>query len=105
MMVTSPDRFGIPWMLMIVGLAFTMTWLHLGSGGSVLLAIVFHAVVNVSAPAVVQLFGQGDRPVAIHMMAALWLLAGMAVVAGQLRRTGRHVTADAPVAADDRYAR
>jgi membrane protease YdiL (CAAX protease family) len=108
MIVTSPDRFGLPWMLMIAGLAFTMTWLHLRSGGSVLLAIVFHAVVNVSTPAVVQLFGHGDRPLAIHVMAALWVLVGAAVVAGPLRRTGRTGTADrerAGTAPDDRNAR
>ena len=99
MIRTSPDRFGIPWALMIVGLAFTMTWLHLRSGGSVLLAIVFHAVVNTSTPAVVQLFGDGDRFLAIRLYAALWVLVGAVVAAGPLRRAGRGTHADRPTVA------
>jgi hypothetical protein len=75
MILTSPDRFGLWWALMIVGLAFTMTWLHLNSAGSVLLAIVCHAVANAGTPAVLQMFGDGDR-LAVRLSAVLWLLVG-----------------------------
>jgi membrane protease YdiL (CAAX protease family) len=97
MILTSPDRFGLWWALIVVGLAFTMTWLHLRSGGSVLLAIVFHAVVNTSTPAVVQLFGDGDRLLAIRLYAALWVLVGAVAAAGPLRgaRTDRRPAAAA----------
>ncbi len=88
LILTSPDRFGVPWALTIVGMAFTMTWLHLGSGGSLLLAIVFHAVVNTSMPAALHLFGEADRPLFIRITAVLWLVVGVAVAAGPLRRAG-----------------
>ncbi len=89
LIVTSPDQFGILWALTVVGMAFTMTWLHLGSGGSVLLAIVFHAVVNTSMPAVIQLFSQEDRLLAIRLAVVLWLLTAAAITIGPLRRAGR----------------
>jgi membrane protease YdiL (CAAX protease family) len=97
MIMTSPDRFGPWWALMVVGLAFTMTWLHLRSGGSVLLAVVFHAVVNTSTPAVIQLFGDGDRLLAIRLYAALWVFVGAVAAAGPLRhaRTDRRPAAAA----------
>lgn len=94
LIVTSPDRFGPWWALSVVGMAFTMTWLHLRSRGSVLLAIVFHAVVNTSTPAAIRLFGEGDRAVALRLTAALWLIVGAAVTVGQLRRAGRLGDAD-----------
>jgi len=89
LILISPDRFGFLWALTVVGMAFTMTWLHLGSGGSVLLAIVFHAVVNTSMPAALQLFSGADRQLAIRIIATLWLVVGAAIAAGPLRRAGR----------------
>jgi len=89
LILTAPDRFGPLWACTVVGMAFTMTWLHLGSGGSVLLAIVFHAVVNTSTPAAIRLFDGGDQRLAVRVTAVLWLLTGAAVAAGPLRRAGR----------------
>ncbi len=89
LILTSPDQFGLLWALTVVGMAFTMTWLHLGSGGSVLLAVVFHAVVNVGMPPIMRLFAEGDRLLVLRLAAALWLLTGAAVAVGPLRRAGQ----------------
>ncbi len=89
LILTSPDRFGFMWALTVVGMAFTMTWLHLGSGGSVLLAIVFHAVANTSLPVTVRMFTGEDQLLAIRITVALWLVIGAAVAAGPLRRARR----------------
>jgi hypothetical protein len=89
LILISPDQFGFLWAATVVGMAFTMTWMHLGSGGSVLLAIVFHAVVNTSMPAALQLFSGEDRQLAIRIIATLWLVVGAAIAAGPLREAGR----------------
>jgi hypothetical protein len=68
-----------------------MTWLNVGSGGSVLLAIVFHAVVNTSMSAAVQLFSGADRLLAIRITAVLWLVIAVAIATGPLRRAGRRL--------------
>jgi membrane protease YdiL (CAAX protease family) len=96
LIVTAPDRFGIWWALAVAGMAFTMTWLHLRTGGSVLLAIVFHAVANTSAPAAIQLFAEADRPLAWRLTAALWLTIGVVVAAGPLRRGAPQTTQPSP---------
>jgi hypothetical protein len=63
-----------------------MTWLHLRSSGSVLLAIVFHAVANTATGAAIQLFAQPDRAAAARVAAILWLLVGAVVAAVALRK-------------------
>ncbi len=99
LILTAPDRFGPLWACTVVGMAFTMTWLHLGSGGSVLLAIVFHAVVNTTTPAAIRLFSEDDQFLAVRVIAAIWLLTGAAVALGPLRRARRPRTTDLPRAA------
>jgi len=96
LMLTIPDRYGVWWMLTLTGFAFTMTWLHLRSGGSVLLAIVFHAVANTATGAAIQLFALPDRTVAARTAAILWLLVGV-VVAVIALRTGRRQATVTPV--------
>jgi membrane protease YdiL (CAAX protease family) len=86
LIVTSPDRFGPWWALTVAGTAFTMTWLHLRTGGSVALAIGFHAVMNVATPAAVGLFADADRLLAMRLTAAVWVLIGVGMVVGPLRR-------------------
>jgi membrane protease YdiL (CAAX protease family) len=86
LIVTSPDRFGLWWALAVAGTAFPMTWLHLRSGGSVALAIGFHAVMNVATPAAVGLFAGPDRLLAMHLTAVVWVLIGLATAVGLLRR-------------------
>lgn len=108
LILTSPEKFGLLWAGTVVGMAFTMTWLHLGSGGSVLLAVVFHAVVNTSTPAAIRLFSEGDQLLAVRATAALWLLTGAAIAVGPLRRAGGLRAAQrqhAATASDDRRPR
>ena len=87
LVITDPGRYGPWWVLTVIGLAFTMTWLHLRSGGSVLLAIVFHTVANSASAVAIQLFAEADRPLAWQLSAALWTLTGIVIAAGPLRRT------------------
>jgi membrane protease YdiL (CAAX protease family) len=86
LMLTMPDRYGLWWILTLGGFAFTMTWLHLRSNGSVLLAIVFHAVANTATGAAIQLFAMPDRAGAARAAAILWLLVGGVITAVALRR-------------------
>jgi uncharacterized protein len=85
LMVTNPDRYGVWWVLTIAGFAFTMTWLHVRSGGSVLLAILFHAVANTATGAAIQLFAEPERMVAARAAAIVWLLVGVVAAAVALR--------------------
>ena len=89
LMITNPGRYGWWWALSLVGMAFTMTWLHVRSGGSVLFAIVFHTVVNIATPVAIQLFDGADRLLVWQLSAVLWVLIGVAVTAGPLRHTAR----------------
>lgn len=87
LILTSPDRFGPWWAMTVAGTAFMMTWLHLRSGGSVALAIGFHTVMNVVTPAAVGLFAEADRLLAMRLTATAWVLIGVAIAVGPLRRT------------------
>jgi membrane protease YdiL (CAAX protease family) len=86
LMFAIPDRYGVWWVLTIAGFAVTMTWLHLRSGGSVLLAVVFHGVANTATGAAIQLFAEPERIVAARVAAILWLLVGVVVAALALRK-------------------
>jgi membrane protease YdiL (CAAX protease family) len=76
-MLNEPDQYGPAWALAIVGMALTMTWVYLRTRGSLAVAVVFHAVINVSAAAAIQLFPEPDRPGAWSITAGLWLLTGL----------------------------
>ncbi|WP_432478239.1 type II CAAX endopeptidase family protein [Nocardioides sp. GXQ0305] len=73
----KPDQYGAPWALAVVGMTFVMTWVYLRTEGSLLLAVVFHAVVNTTTAAAVQLFPTRDRELVWGIAAALWLMAGL----------------------------
>jgi membrane protease YdiL (CAAX protease family) len=83
--IVNPDRYGPLWALNVTGIAITMTWLHLRTAGSVLLAVVFHAVANTSTGAAVMLFPEDERPVPWAIATGMWLLVAAAVVWGPLR--------------------
>lgn len=63
--------------LTLAGVAVTMTWLHLVTGGSVALAVVFHAAVNTTTAGTLQLFPPGTAA------------AGLVASRGCMGRRGR----------------
>lgn len=85
LVITNPSRYGLPWAIIIGSLAVTMTWLHLRTGGSLRLAVAFHAVTNTSAAAGIQAFSDGDQPLVAAVTAALWLLIAVVIALGPLR--------------------
>lgn len=76
--LNAPDRFGPAWAVALLGMALTMTWLHVRTGGSVALAIVFHAVINTATPAAIRLFPEDERSLVWAIVAGLWLATGVA---------------------------
>ena len=84
LVLTNPSRYGLPWAMVIAGLALTMTWLHLRTDGSLRLAVVFHAAVNTVAAASIQAFDDQDQALVAAVTAAVWLLVGLAVALGPL---------------------
>jgi membrane protease YdiL (CAAX protease family) len=85
LVATNPSRYGLPWAIVIAALAITMTWLHEGTGGSLRLAVVFHAAVNTAASASIQAFSDQDQALVAAVTAGLWLAVGGAVALGPLR--------------------
>lgn len=81
LIITDPARYGIPWAVVLVSTSAVMTVLHLWTGGNVLLAVVFHAVVNSATAAAVQLLEPEGRPLAWWLAAALWAALGGAAAA------------------------
>jgi uncharacterized protein len=76
LVLTSPDRFGVGWAASVAGIAFVMTWMHLRSRGSVLLAVVFHAVANTVSPAAIRMFDGADSTLVVGVYATIWLAVG-----------------------------
>lgn len=69
----------VPWMMGVLGFAVLVTWIYLHTGGSLLLPILFHSAVNVSAVA----FGwfSGDDLLRLWwLFGATWALAACLVV-------------------------
>ncbi len=70
----------LPWLLGVLGFAVLVTWVYLHTGGSLLLPMLFHTSVNVSAIA----FGwfSGDDLLRLWwLFGALWVLAAGLVAA------------------------
>jgi membrane protease YdiL (CAAX protease family) len=86
LMVTESDRRGW-WIVSVAGMSIALTWLHQLSGGSIALAIVFHAAVNSIGGAAIQLFDEAHRQAAWIGWSTVWVVAGIALVAGPLRRS------------------
>jgi membrane protease YdiL (CAAX protease family) len=99
--VNKPEQYGPAWALALTGMALTMTWLWLRTRGSLALAVAFHAVINTSTAAAIQLFPEDDRAPAWRIAAALWVTTGLLAAArmsatphrrGRVRRLRRHVS-------------
>lgn len=92
LLVTEPARHGLPWAITLASASVVMTRLHLGSGGSTLLAVAFHAVTNSTTAAAVQLVRPADRPLVWWVVAGSW--AVLAIASGlAARRTPSSPTA------------
>jgi membrane protease YdiL (CAAX protease family) len=85
LIVAETDR-RLWWAISVAGLTVALTWIHLRSGGSVALAIVFHALVNSVGGAAIQLFDEADQPAAWIGWSAVWTVLAVALLAGPLRR-------------------
>jgi membrane protease YdiL (CAAX protease family) len=86
LMLTESDR-RLWWVISVAALSVALTWVYLISGGSVALAIVFHALVNSAGGAAIQLFDPADQGAAWLGWAALWAVLAAALIAGPLWRT------------------
>lgn len=78
LVVSRPQQYGPGWALTLVGVALVMTRLHLLSGGSLALAIAFHAVVNTATALAVRSLPEAHRPSAWLVVGGLWLTVGLA---------------------------
>lgn len=68
-----------PWMIGVLSFAIVVTWIYLHSRGSLLLPMLFHSSVNVSA-VMFGWFSGGDLLRLWWLFGALWLLAACVVV-------------------------
>jgi membrane protease YdiL (CAAX protease family) len=87
LLVTEPARYGLPWAIMLASASVVMTGLHLGSGGSTLLAVAFHAVTNSATAAAVQLVRPADRPLVWWLVAGSWAALAVASAVAARRTT------------------
>jgi hypothetical protein len=82
--------------LNVTGIAVTMTWVHIRSSGSVLVAVVFHAIANSSTGAAVLLFPEDERNVPWAIATGMWLVVAAFLAAGPLRHSRVHPAEDSP---------
>jgi len=81
---------GLPWLLMLLGGTITSTWLYHRTNGNLLLPLLFHTSVNVSAKYLFNpLFSGADALRLWWLVAALWLLIACAVLVTTGRDLGR----------------
>jgi uncharacterized protein len=81
---------GLPWLLMLLGGTITYTWLYNRTNGNLLLPLLFHTSVNVSARYLFNpLFGGADALRLWWLVAALWMLVACTVLVTAGRELGR----------------
>jgi membrane protease YdiL (CAAX protease family) len=81
---------GLPWLLMLLSGTIISTWLYNRTNGNLLLPLLFHTSVNVSAKYLFNpLFGGADALRLWWLVAALWLLFACAVLATAGRELGQ----------------
>jgi membrane protease YdiL (CAAX protease family) len=81
---------GLPWLLMVLGGTITYTWLYNRTSGNLLLPLLFHTSVNVSAKYLFNpLFSGPDTLRLWWLVAALWMLVACAVLVTAGRELGR----------------
>jgi membrane protease YdiL (CAAX protease family) len=81
---------GLPWLMMLLGGTIVYTWLYYRTNGNLLLPVLFHTSVNLSAKYLFhQLFEGADALRLWWLLGALWLLVGCALVVVVGRELGR----------------
>ena len=79
----------LPWAIAVLAFSILVTWIYLHTGGSLLLPMLFHSSVNMSA-ALFRWFSGDDLIILWWLFAALWALAaGIVVLRHGLTLTGR----------------
>jgi membrane protease YdiL (CAAX protease family) len=61
LLLTDPTRPVLPFALSVLAFSVILTWLHLATSGSLIIAVLFHAAVNTIASFVVPMFGPADQ--------------------------------------------
>lgn len=61
LLLTDPTRPVLPFALSVLAFSVILTWLHLATTGSLLIAVLFHGAVNTIASFVVPLFAPADQ--------------------------------------------
>lgn len=80
LLLTDSTRPMLPFAISILAFSLILTWLHLGTGGSLLIAVLFHASVNTMAAHVVLAFAPEDRLTVWWTFAVLISLVALGVV-------------------------
>lgn len=91
---------GVPWLLMLLGGTIFSTWVYYRTNGNLLLPILFHTSVNVSAKYLfLALFSGADMLRGWWLLGGLWFLTGCALLLIAGRELGRSpaLQADATV--------
>jgi membrane protease YdiL (CAAX protease family) len=107
LLVSEPtgQRPPLPFLVWILGQAVVLTWIYNISSGSVLLAILFHAAVNVSGRLLLEPFVGQDGFLAVWwLMAAAYVLVAVVLLAATRGRLGLNPTTFSRGPAADRMA-
>jgi len=89
LLLTDPTRPALPFALSVLAFSVILTWLHLATSGSLVIAVVFHATVNTIASFVVPLFAPADQ------LTVWWVfVAAMAAAASTVARSRKFADKD-----------
>jgi uncharacterized protein len=89
LLITDPTRPALPFALSVLAFSVILTWLHLATSGSLVIAVLFHAAVNTIASFVVPLFAPADQ------LTVWWVfVSAMAAAALTVARSGKFADKD-----------
>lgn len=93
LLLTDPTRPALPFALSVMAFSVILTWLHLATGGSLLIAVLFHGAVNTIGSFVVPLFAPDDQLNVWWVFVAAMTVTAAAVAASHRFAVGhREVT-------------
>jgi membrane protease YdiL (CAAX protease family) len=92
LLLTDPTRPILPFALSVIAFSVILTWLHLATDGSLLIAVLFHGAVNTIGSFVVPLFAPDDQlPVWWVFVATMTVTASAVASSRQLAVGHREV--------------